>query len=145
MYEVQHLTVRISKASSVSANGQSAASNNKTFNQGLGWSILMNSYQWMCSLCMLTKASYVCYALSQGFPTFLLSCTPSAFRQMSMYPFSISKYKHVPLQYFERWTCTPKISYDKIFYHDYHRYIWTISIQQVLKIIFTDICINIWK
>jgi len=56
----------------------------------------------------------------QGFPTFLLPCTPSAFRQMSMYPFSISTDKHVPLQYFNRWTCTPKISW---FCHDFHRYI----------------------
>jgi len=28
-------------------------------------------------------------SLSQGFPTFLLPCTPSAFTQMSMYPFII--------------------------------------------------------
>jgi len=28
--------------------------------------------------------------LQQGFPTFFLPCTPSAFRQMSMYPYSIS-------------------------------------------------------
>jgi len=30
-------------------------------------------------------------ALDQGFPLFLWPCTPLAFRQMSMYPFSISK------------------------------------------------------
>jgi len=35
--------------------------------------------------------------LAQGFPTFFLPCTPSAFRQMSMYPYSISTDKDVPL------------------------------------------------
>jgi len=35
--------------------------------------------------------------LDQGFPTFLLPCTPSAFRQRRMYPFNILKDKHVPL------------------------------------------------
>jgi len=34
--------------------------------------------------------------LVQGFPTFFLPCTPSAFRQMSMYPYSISTDKDVP-------------------------------------------------
>jgi len=58
------------------------------------------------------------FALRQGFPTFLWQRDLSAFRQMSMYPFSVSKVKNVPLQHFDRWTCTPKISYDKIFYHD---------------------------
>jgi len=38
---------------------------------------------------------------------------------LTMYPFSIPTYKHLPLQPFYRWTCTPKISYDKTFYHDY--------------------------
>jgi len=38
------------------------------------------------------------YNLKQGFSTFLLPCTPSAFRQMHMYP---------------------KISYDNTFYYDY--------------------------
>jgi len=55
---------------------------------------------------------------SKGFPTFLWPSTLSAFRQVSMYPFRISKDKHVSLQNFDRWTCTPKISYDKILYHD---------------------------
>jgi len=58
------------------------------------------------------------YRSDQGFPTFLWPCTPSAFWRISMYPFSVSKDKHVPLQYFNRWTCAPKISYDKIFCHD---------------------------
>jgi len=58
---------------------------------------------------------------SQGFPTFLLPCTPSAFRQMSMYPFSILTDKYVPPQHFDRYTCTPKISYDNTFYHDYSK------------------------
>jgi len=40
--------------------------------------------------------------LKQGFPTFVLPCTPSAFRQMSMYPYSISTDKDVPLQNFGR-------------------------------------------
>jgi len=41
-------------------------------------------------------------ALQQGFPTFFLPCTPSAFRQMSMYLYSISTDKDVPLQTFDR-------------------------------------------
>jgi len=57
-------------------------------------------------------------ALGQGFPTFFWPCTPSAFQQMIMYPFSISQDKHVPLLHLDRWTCTPKFFYDKIFYHD---------------------------
>jgi len=40
--------------------------------------------------------------LVQGFPTVFLPCTPSAFRQMSMYPYSISTDKDVPLQNFDR-------------------------------------------
>jgi len=59
----------------------------------------------------------VCFRI-QGFPTFLWPCAPLAFRQMSMYPFSISKARLMPLQYFDRWTCTSKICYDKIFHHD---------------------------
>jgi len=66
--------------------------------------------------------------LEQGFPTFLLRCTPLAFWQMSMYPFSISTGKYVPLQHFDRCTCTPKISYDNTFYHDYSLIYLTISI-----------------
>jgi len=38
------------------------------------------------------------HVLKQGFPTFLLPCTPSAIRQMSMYPFSILTDEHVPLK-----------------------------------------------
>jgi len=57
--------------------------------------------------------------LDQGCPTFLLPCTPSAFRKMSMYPFSISTGKYVPIQHFDRCTCTLKSSYDTTFYHDY--------------------------
>jgi len=53
-----------------------------------------------------------------GVPTFLLPCTPSAFRQRRMYPFRTSKDKHVPLQHFDGWTCSTKISYDKIFCDD---------------------------
>jgi len=56
-----------------------------------------------------------------GFPTFLLPRTPSAFRQMNMYSFSISPDKHVPLHDFDRRTCTPTVSYDKIFCQDYLR------------------------
>ena len=50
--------------------------------------------------------------LEQGFPNFHLPCTISAFRQMSMYPFSISTDE-----------CTPKISYEKIFIMISHGYI----------------------
>ena len=52
--------------------------------------------------------SVISKSLAQGFPTFLWQCTlqhsnrwthtPSAFRKMSMYPFSISTDKHVPLK-----------------------------------------------
>jgi len=37
--------------------------------------------------------------LDHGFPTFVLPCTPSAFQQVSMYPFSILTDVHVPLRY----------------------------------------------
>jgi len=67
--------------------------------------------------------------LAQGFPTFFLPCTPSAFRQMSMYPYSISTVKDVPLQIFERRTCTLKTPYDKIFSHDFSQIYLTINIQ----------------
>jgi len=67
-----------------------------------------------------TNASVTAFdVIHQGFPTFFWPCTPSAFQQMIMYPFSISKDKHVPLLHFDRCTCTPKISYDNTFYHDY--------------------------
>jgi len=44
------------------------------------------------------KFAYFFNNLAQGFPTFLLTCT---------------------LQHFDRCTCTPMISYDNTFYHDY--------------------------
>jgi len=66
-----------------------------------------------------TNASVTAFVvIHQGFPTFFWPCTHSTFQHMIMYPFSISKHKHVPLQHFDRWTCTPKISYEKILYHD---------------------------
>jgi len=37
-----------------------------------------------------------------GFPTFFLPCTPSAFRQISMYPYSISTGKDGTIQIFDR-------------------------------------------
>jgi len=58
------------------------------------------------------------HVIEQGFPTFLLLCTLSAFRQMRMYPFSISTDKYVRHQNFDRYTGTPKNSYDNTFYHD---------------------------
>jgi len=66
--------------------------------------------------------------LVQGFPTFFLPCTPSAFRQMSMYPYGISTDKDVPLQKFDRWTCTPKTIHDKIFSHDFSQIHLTVYI-----------------
>jgi len=42
------------------------------------------------------RTPYFMNPLQQGFPTFLWPCTPLAFRQMSTYPFRISKDKHVP-------------------------------------------------
>jgi len=47
---------------------------------------------------------------------------------LTMYPFSISTNKHAPLQHVDRWKCTPKISYDKIYYHDHSYTYLTISI-----------------
>jgi len=49
-----------------------------------------------------------CHCLNQGFPTILWLCTTSAFWLMSKHLFSISKFEYVPLQHYERWTCTPK-------------------------------------
>jgi len=37
---------------------------------------------------------------------------------MNMYRLSILKDEHVFLQHFDRGTCTPKMSYDNIFYLD---------------------------
>jgi len=37
--------------------------------------------------------------LDQEFPAFLLPYTPSAFQQLSMYPFKISTDEHVPLKF----------------------------------------------
>ena len=62
------------------------------------------------------------------FPTFFLPCTPSAFRQMSMYPYSILTDKDVPLQNFDRRTCTPKTPHDKIFSHDFSQIHLTVYI-----------------
>ena len=56
---------------------------------------------------------------SPGFPTFFLPCNPSAFRQMNMYPFSISPDKHVPLSAFRQMNSNAKIYFDKIFGHGY--------------------------
>jgi len=75
-----------------------------------------------------TPTPVPCDVLDQGFPTFLLRCTPLAFWQMSMHPFSISTNYHVPLQHFDRWTRTFEISHDKIFCHDYSWMYLTISI-----------------
>ena len=41
---------------------------------------------------------------------------------LSMYPYSISTDKDVPLQSFDRWTCTPKTPYNKIFSHVFRRH-----------------------
>ena len=49
-----------------------------------------------------TAASVSLHWLHQGFPTFPFQCTPSAFQHTSMYPFSISTDKHVPLHFFNR-------------------------------------------
>ena len=67
--EDQPLTVRISKALSVSANSQPPASNSKTFQswiklKGFDESLQMNIG--ICSFGMLTEAKHVWYALSQG-------------------------------------------------------------------------------
>jgi len=37
--------------------------------------------------------------LTQGFPTFLLPCSPSAFQKISMYPFSDLTDEHLPLKF----------------------------------------------
>jgi len=39
------------------------------------------------------------HTLNQGFPTFLLPRTPTAFQQVSVYPFRISNDEHVPLKF----------------------------------------------
>jgi len=44
-----------------------------------------------------------------------------------MYPFSILTNDYVPILYFDITTCTPNISYDKIFYN-YSQIYLTISI-----------------
>ena len=67
------------------------------------------------AFCRAAAFERLVHCLAYGFPTFLSPCTPSAFRQMSMYPYSMSADKPVPLQNFNRWTCTPKIPYHKIF------------------------------
>jgi len=35
---------------------------------------------------------------------------------LTTYPHSISTERHIPLQNFKRWTCTPKFFSDKIFF-----------------------------
>ena len=91
-----------------------------------------------CSSCLVGQKKFQIkpkkksLPLNQGFPTFILPCTPSAFRQVSMYPFSISTDKYVPLQHFDRCTCTPKISYESC-----HR-LW----QYILSWLFIDIFNN---
>jgi len=39
--------------------------------------------------CFLVQAYAVLNKVDQGFPTFPLQCTPSAFRQISMYPYGM--------------------------------------------------------
>jgi len=46
-----------------------------------------------------------------------------------MYPYSISTGKDVPLQIFDRRTCTSKTPHDKIFYHDFSQIYLTINIE----------------
>ena len=61
---------------------------------------------------------------------------------LAMYPFSISIDGHVPLQHFDRWACTPKISYDKNAVEN-NKIVFTNKRIMTLKKIFTDVCINI--
>jgi len=49
-----------------------------------------------CAFCKVQKKR-----LSQGFRTFLIPCTPSVFRQMNMYPLSISIDKPVPSPFWQ--------------------------------------------
>jgi len=65
----------------------------------------------------------VCLDLSQGFPTFFLPCTLSAFRQMSMYPYSISTDKDVPLQNLADEHVPLKLFMTKYFLMIFHKYI----------------------
>jgi len=74
--------------------------------------------------------------LHQGFPSVLLRCTPLAFCQMSMHPFSISTNYNVLLQHLTDEHVPLKFLMTKCFVVIIHRCIW-----QSL----TDICINIWK
>jgi len=80
-----------------------------------GWLIRWNWYNGFVLL-ELNIGHDICrhLRLLQGFPTFLSPCPPSVFRQMNMYPFSISTGKHVPIQHFYRRACTLKIYYDYI-------------------------------
>jgi len=65
----------------------------------------------------------VCLLLNQGFPTFFLPCTPSAFRQMSMYPWSISTDKDVPFIFLTDEHEALKLIMTKYFVMIFHRYI----------------------
>ena len=62
-------------------------------------------------------------ALEQGFPTFFLPCTPSASRQMSMYPYSISTDKDVPFRILTDERVPLKLLMTKYFLMIFHRYI----------------------
>jgi len=68
---------------------------------------------------LFVENSDYCFTLEQGFPTFLLPCTPSAFRQMSMYPFSISTDKYVRLQHSTDTHVPLKFPMLITFYHSY--------------------------
>jgi len=79
---------------------------------------------------MKTSAKH--FRPAQGFPTFFLPCTPSAFQQISMYPFSILTDEHEPLksrmQKYFIMIVHRFLSWLFIyFYHDYsyiHRYMY---------------------
>jgi len=51
---------------------------------------------------------------------------------------------HVHLQHFDRWACTPKISYDKKAVEN-NKNVFTNRHIMILKIMFTDVCMNISK
>jgi len=51
----------------------------------------MTDLQFYCFIWGDITMNEISVVLHQGFPTFLWPCTPSEFRQMSMYPFSNSK------------------------------------------------------
>jgi len=47
------------------------------------------------------------WSSKSGVPNLSLTMYPFSIRQRRMYPLSISKDKHVPLQHFAGWTCAP--------------------------------------